>query len=44
MTTPMGLCLPGQCTEAAVGVVLTVLNRMLHAGRPNSVRSAKNAS
>ncbi len=33
--------LPGQRTEAAVGVA--VLNRMLHAGRPNSVRSAKNA-
>lgn len=28
--------LPSQCTEAAVGVA--VLNRMLHAGRPNSVR------
>lgn len=28
---------PGQCTEAAVSVA--VLNRMLHAGRPNSVRS-----
>ena len=34
--------LPGQRTEAAVGVA--VLNRMLHAGRPNSVRCANKAS
>lgn len=34
--------LPGQRAEAAVGVA--VLNRMLNAGRPNSVRCAKNAS
>lgn len=31
--------LPGQRTEAVVGVA--VLNRMLHAGRPNSVRSPR---
>ena len=30
-------CLDGQCTEAAISVV--VLNRMLDAGRPKSVRS-----
>ena len=34
--------LPGQRTEAAVGVA--VLNRMLHAGRPNSVRRTRVAS
>jgi len=34
--------LPGQRVEAAVGVA--VLNRMLHAGRPNSVRSPRMAS
>jgi transposase len=34
--------LPGQRAEALVGVA--VLNRMLHAGRPNSVRSTKSAS
>jgi hypothetical protein len=34
--------LPGQRAEAAVGVA--VLNRMLHAGRPNSVRSPRMAS
>ena len=34
--------LSGQRTEAAVGVA--VLNRMLHAGRPNSVRSSQIAS
>jgi len=33
---------PGQQTEAAIGVA--VLNRMLAAGRPNSVRSAHSAS
>ena len=32
----------GQKTEAAIGVA--VLNRMLAAGRPNSVRSARSAS
>ena len=32
----------GQETEAAIGVA--VLNRMLAAGRPNSVRSARSAS
>ena len=32
----------GQRTEAAVGAA--VLNRMLAAGRPNSVRSARRAS
>ena len=30
-------CLSGQCTEAAIGVA--ILNRMLEAGRPKSVRS-----
>lgn len=34
--------LPGQRAEAAVGVA--VLNRMLHAGRPNSVRNPSMAS
>lgn len=34
--------LPGQRAEAAVGVA--VLNRMLHTGRPNSVRSPRVAS
>jgi len=34
--------LPGQRAEAAVGVA--VLNRMLHTGRPNSVRSLRVAS
>lgn len=33
---------PGQRTEAAVGAA--VLNRMLHAGRPNSVRNLQTAS
>lgn len=33
------LRLPGQRAEAAVGVA--VLNRMLHAGRPNFVRNPK---
>ena len=34
--------LPGQRAEAAVGVA--VLNRMLHTGRPNSVRRQRVAS
>lgn len=34
--------LPGQRAETAVGVA--VLNRMLHAGRPNSVRASRMAS
>lgn len=34
--------LHGQRAEAAVGVA--VLNRMLHAGRPNSVRNRSRAS
>ena len=34
--------LAGQCTEAAIGVA--VLNRMLHAGRPKSVRSEQKNS
>ena len=34
--------LPGQRAEAAIGVA--VLNRMLYAGRPDSVRSTKNAA
>ena len=34
--------LPGQRAEAAVGVA--VLNRMLDAGRPNSVRNRSMAS
>jgi hypothetical protein len=33
--------LPGQCTEADVGVA--VPNRMLRSGRPNSVRCARSA-
>ena len=32
-------CLGGQCIEAAIGVA--VLNRMLEAGRPKSVRSVQ---
>ncbi|MEH6579864.1 MAG: IS5/IS1182 family transposase, partial [Amphritea sp.] len=34
--------LDGQCTEAAIGVV--VLNRMLEAGRPKSVRRVGKSS
>ena len=34
--------LPGQRSEAAVGIA--VLNRGLHAGRPNAVRNLKAAS